>query len=924
LVTDKSRVHYSGEGGAIRSRRGVILLVAAAMLTAGVVWSWKSSEAQYRDELLQAIRIARAGNNPRRLQHLTATKADYTNPDYLWLKRELTEAKEAVPKCHWLYIARMGKKGEIVTLCDSENDSPDDPLPPGYIYEDTSGVFTDIIHNGVERVWGPYSDAFGTWVTAAVPIWDDETGEIVAVLGMDVDFRDARVEILRRAIAPLAFTILITLMVAGAYFIFDLRRQRNRETAEVEAARIRMKRFQALAAVAAHESLARGDITAFARELTEQAARAMGVERVGVWVFDQPRTTLVNVDTFLMSQGVHEGGETMDGDAFRREWEALDNDRYFSAPDAMTDPRTEGYRPYLIEHGIVSMLDTAVRSGCELLGAVCFEHTGDRREWTEGEIGFACQAADLVTQCLANRREREERARQLLLTTAMEQAEEAIMITDAEARLIYVNAAFERVTGYRRDEVLGKTPAILKSGHQSASFYQEMWSILLSGESWTGRLVNRRKDGELITVQETIAPVRDTRGETAHYISTMLDITEELKEVERLQETRRMEAVGRLAGGVAHDFNNMLNVIIGHVDMALEELPEDAVLRQDIEEIQRAALRAASLTRQLLDFARRRPVQPRLLDLREAVPSMLDMLTRLVGEDIAVRWEPMGGGLTILLDPSHLDQVLINLIVNARDAIGGRTGQVTIRAKRMTAEVPADKMAGTVREYVVLAVADDGHGMTEAVAKQIFEPFFTTKEIGHGTGLGLSTVHSVVQGAGGHIEVDTAPGCGTVFMLWFPACVPEAGTNPVWERPSERESVAAARPQTATSGMTALVVEDEEAVLRLAKVVLEREGFRVWTAAHPKDALALLDNLDTELDLLLTDVIMPEMNGRGVAEAVLTRFPGVKCLFMSGYPDDIIGRHGVLERGIHFVQKPFTMKVLRDAVWRAMGRASER
>ncbi|MBP9003361.1 MAG: PAS domain S-box protein [Candidatus Hydrogenedentes bacterium] len=911
-----------GEEGAIRSRRGLMLLAVLVLLTAGMFGSWQFSAAMYREDLLQAIRIARAGNNPKRVKALTATKADYANPDYQWLKRELVQAKEAVPKCRWLYIMRMGEDGRIFSLCDSDPDFPVDHTLPGFIYEDTSGGFTEILLHGVEKVWGPYTDAFGTWVTAAVPILDDESGDIVGVLGMDVAYRDWLVGVLRRALAPLAFTILITLLVVVLLIEVELRRQRNLRAAEAEAVRIRLKRLQALATASVSRAMASGDVPAFAREISELAARAMGVERVGVWLFDAPRVTLVNVDTYLLSRDAHESGETMDGEAFRREWEVLETDRYFSALDATTDPRTEGYQAYLSAHGIVSMLDAAVRVRGELWGAVCFEHTGARREWTEGEISFVCQVADQVALALANQWEREERERQALLTSAMEQAEEAIMITDAAARILYVNAAFERMTGYGREEVEGKTPAVLKSGRQDADYYRRMWETLLRGGAWTDRLTNRKKSGELYTVKETIAPVRDASGRITHFVSTARDITAALKAAEREEEARKMEVVGRLAGGVAHDFNNMLNVILGHADMALEDMEEEYPAREYVEEIHRAALRAAALTRQLLDFARRRPVRPRPLDLREAVPGMLDMLARLVGEDIALRWEPRAEDLTVMLDPSHLDQVLVNLVVNARDAIGGRPGHVTIRAGRVVACPESGEIAGekeACREYVVLAVIDDGRGMTDAVRQRIFEPFFTTKEVGHGTGLGLATVHSIVQGAGGHIEVDSAPGCGAAFLLCFPALARGVEGDASREGQQVAPRTEAGRAPVAGSGMTALVVEDEEAILRLARVVLEREGFRVWTASHPKDALALLEMIDTGLDLLLTDVIMPEMNGRELADAVIARCPGVKCLFMSGYTDEIIGRHGVLEAGVHFVQKPFTTRTLREAIEQALG-----
>lgn len=904
----------SGGRGGVRSRTGLALLLGLVLVAGGFAWSWRFASGQYRDELLQAIRIARAGNNPQRVQQLSATTADYTDPDYLWLKRELIKAKEAVPKCRWLYIMRMGEDGRIFSVCDSDPDFPVDHTLPGFIYEDTSGGFTEILLHGTEKVWGPYTDAFGRWVTAAVPIRDDQSGEIVAVLGMDVEYPDWVKGVLWRALPPMAFTLLIALLIGSGLVLMDLRRQRDRQVRAAVAGARQLQRLQALNALSGSESLRRGDMEAFCRELTETAARALEVERVGIWLFNDDRTELRNVDTFILSRGTHESGETMDGAAFYQEWKTLEQDRYFNAPDVMNDPRSQGYRDYLAQHGIVSLLDTAILLQGGLRGAVCFEHTGELRTWSEGEIGFASQVADQVALALTYQREREEQRRREVLTSAMEQAEEPIMITDAAAKLIYVNAAFERVTGYSREEVLGRTPAILKSGHQSAAFYEDLWRILQAGQSWTGRMVNRRKDGTLFIVQETIAPVRDEQGRTTHYVSTILDITESVKEAERLQEARKMEAVGRLAGGVAHDFNNMLNVIIGHADMALEELPEGMPAQQDLLEIQRAALRAAALTRQLLDFARRRPVQPRPLDLREAVPAMLDMLIRLVGEEITLRWEPMDGDLTVMLDPSHLDQILINLVANARDAIGGRPGNITIRAGSMlTCRDGAGMDGGDLQweQCVALAVADDGRGMPESVRQRIFEPFYTTKGIGYGTGLGLATVRSIVQGAGGFIEVDSAPGCGTVFVLYFPAC--HAPSAPVKQEEPPRTRLARRK-----AAGTALVVEDEEAILRLARVLLERHGFTVITAPHPLDAVARLEELEG-LDLLVTDVIMPGMNGRELADRVTARFPGARCLFMSGYTDDIIGRHGVLEPGVHFLQKPFTMRVLQEAVWRVMG-----
>ena len=370
----------------------------------------------------------------------------------------------------------------------------------------------------------------------------------------------------------------------------------------------------------------------------------------------------------------------------------------------------------------------------------------------------------------------------------------------------------------------------------------------------------------------------------------------------QLHQAQKMEAVGRLAGGVAHDFNNMLAVISGHADLALERTAPDSPLRADLLEIQNAAGRSADLTRQLLAFARKQTIAPKVLDLNDTIAGMLKMLRRLIGEDIDLLWKPADSLWPVRMDPAQIDQILANLVVNARDAISG-VGKITIETGRATfdegyCETHADFIPG---EYVLLAVSDNGCGMDKVTLAQLFDPFFTTKPLGRGTGLGLATVYGIVKQNQGFINVYSEPGQGTSFKIYLPRY---AASEPA----SARSMPAPAAVSTGTE--TVLLVEDEEALLKLGKLLLERLGYTVLAASGPGEALQLAEAYPDAIHLLLTDVIMPEMSGRDLWERLRALRPGLKCLFMSGYTANVIAHHGVLEEGVHFLQKPFPREVL--------------
>lgn len=424
-------------------------------------------------------------------------------------------------------------------------------------------------------------------------------------------------------------------------------------------------------------------------------------------------------------------------------------------------------------------------------------------------------------------------------------------------------------------------------------------------ESYESESRLRHKSGEWVWVLDRGGVIeRDAQGKPLRVCGTHLDVTERKRaEAEKaalemqLQQAHRIESVGRLAGGVAHDFNNMLGVILGHVEAALEQVDASQPLHAALEEIRRAAERSANLTRQLLAFARKQTIAPRMVNLNEVVAGMLAMLQRLVGENIRLAWQPEPELCSIKVDPSQIDQILANLCINARDAIAD-VGCITIRTENRSfdkayCDEHADFSPG---DYAMLAIDDDGCGMDKETLSHVFEPFFTTKSAGYGTGLGLATVYGIVKQNNGLINVYSEPGQGTSFKIFFPRY-----TGAVEQR--REEGLA---PLARQGRETILLVEDEPSLLKLTTAMLRRQGYTVLPASTPGEAIRLASEHLDEIQLLMTDVIMPEMNGQELARTLVSCCPNLRSLFMSGYTANVIAHHGVLEEGVHFIQKPFS------------------
>ena len=437
----------------------------------------------------------------------------------------------------------------------------------------------------------------------------------------------------------------------------------------------------------------------------------------------------------------------------------------------------------------------------------------------------------------------------------------------------------------------------------------------LAGETLSGDYALTSKSGEQRFFHNIIAPIREG-AEILGILGINIDITERkqneetrIKLEEQLQQAQKMEAVGQLAGGVAHDFNNMLGVILGHTELAMDNVQPSQPLFENLVEIRKAASRSAEITRQLLAFARKQIVVPTVIDLNETVTGMLKMLMRLIGEDIKLIWSPGDDLWPVRVDPSQIDQLLANLCVNARDAITG-VGTISVETGNDTfdEEYCAMHTGFMPGEFVRITVADTGGGIDKETLPHIFEPFFTTKDIGKGTGLGLATVYGIAQQNNGFVDVQSSLGRGAVVSLYLPR---SAGTVGHGSAEGIDEPVLRGHE-------TILLVEDEYKILKMTTKMLDRLGYTVIAASSPSEAMVIVDQLSCEIHLLITDVVMPEMNGRALAERLQAKKSEMKCLFMSGYTADIISHHGVLDEGLCFIQKPFTKKELAVKIREAL------
>jgi PAS domain S-box-containing protein len=550
--------------------------------------------------------------------------------------------------------------------------------------------------------------------------------------------------------------------------------------------------------------------------------------------------------------------------------------------------------PFVVDVGLTTMTGRHIWTEVRGLGRI-----------TEDEGAFVIGTIQDVTERMrveSAMREREEKFRNLF-----NNAEVGMFRSRLDgSELLDLNDKYLAMLGLTREEAVGKPAGIIWADPEER---KEMVKTLQAN----GRVNNlecrmKKKDGSVINciVSARLYP------EQGIVEGSVIDITarkraeaEKERLEEQLQQAQKMESVGRLAGGVAHDFNNMLGVILGHADLALEQMAAEHPVHADLAEIRKAAGRSADLTRQLLAFARKQTIAPKVLDLNETVEGMLNMLRRLIGEDIQLNWHPGAELWPAKVDSSQIDQILTNLCVNARDAISG-VGQITIETGNATFDAAycTDHAELVPGDYVRLSVSDSGCGMDRETLSHLFEPFFTTKGVGRGTGLGLATVYGAVKQNNGFISTCSEPGQGTMITIHLPRHAEKSGQaqneSPVQPDVRGRETI--------------LLAEDEPSILKLTTTMLEKLGYTVLAASTPGEAIRLAREHTGNVHLLITDVVMPEMNGRDLAKNVLSIYPDIRRLFMSGYTADVIAHHGVLDEGVYFIQKPFALKELAAKV----------
>jgi len=564
---------------------------------------------------------------------------------------------------------------------------------------------------------------------------------------------------------------------------------------------------------------------------------------------------------------------------------------------AESDPNVRAY-------GLQTYMGCAVKCEGKAVGSLCVVYGTDYQPTDDDR-----RILGIIASAIGNEDTRKQAEAELnRLMTAIEQTPESVVITDTEGRILYVNPVFERVTGYSRAEVIGQNPRLLKSNRQDSAFYRQLWGKISAGEVWRGRFINKKKDGTLFTEDAVIAPVRDEKGAVTNHIAIKRDISHELELEVQYRQTQKIDSIGRLAGGVAHDFNNILAVICGHTDLALAQLSPDAPLRSNLECIQESADHAANLTRQLLAFGRGQVIEPRRINLNELIVNLNKMLHRLIGEDIKLVTQAAPDLGQIKADPGQIEQVLLNLVVNARDAMPDG-GTLTIRTDNVTLDEDyARSHLISPGDYVMVSVSDTGVGMTDEVKQHIFEPFFTTKEQGKGTGLGLATCFGIIQQSNGHIHSDSQVDKGTQFKIYLPR---------VWgvEDPISSREVPVSLPQGTE---TILLAEDEPSLRQLMARVLRTQGYTVLEATDGHEALTLAQANGAKIQLLLTDAIMPGLSGKTLAEWLGQVNPAIRVLFISGYINNNAVRDAMSRPGTFFLQKPFNpldlTKRVREAI----------
>ena len=568
-----------------------------------------------------------------------------------------------------------------------------------------------------------------------------------------------------------------------------------------------------------------------------------------------------------------------------------------------------------------AMAGVPLKSNKRLIGVLGLAFIEEGQLFDEERMAILTQFGDLASVALDNaqlhdevqrelseRRKAEERLRKL--SVAVEQSPASIIIMDTDGTIEYVNPRFSELTGYSAAEAVGRNTNMFKSDNIDPAEYHRFRETILGGSEWRGEFHNRKKNGDLYWEQSLVAPIRDESGQITHFIAINEDITDHKRLENELRHSQKMEAIGQLAGGIAHDFNNILTAVIGYASIMQIKLPKDDPLRSGVDQILVAAERGSSLTKGLLAFSRKQHTNTRRINLNELVERVLNLLHRLISENIRLTIRMAGEELPVMVDSVQIEQVLMNLATNARDAMPGG-GEIVIRSELVDRDnrFPDMKWLDRAGRFALLTVSDTGHGMDEETIKHIFEPFFTTKEAGKGTGLGLSIAYGIIKKHKGFILCNSNKGTGTTFSLYLPYCGAEAGDN----------GLTPPQPRPRAAGQVILLADDNESTRRFTLEVLEEFGYSVIAAEDGQQALDMFHENSARIGMLILDIIMPVMKGREVYDAIHAGHPEVKVLFTSGYTEEIVRSQKYLDESLPFIPKPYMPKELLMKIREVLG-----
>lgn len=573
----------------------------------------------------------------------------------------------------------------------------------------------------------------------------------------------------------------------------------------------------------------------------------------------------------------------------------------------------EGRLPDADRDTLRAMACVPLKAGEEVVGVLGLVFIEQGVVFNDQQMEVLGQFGELVSLALENARLNEESQRELTerkraeehlrkLSVAVEQSPASIVITDTSGIIEYVNPHFTRLTGYTFDEAVGRNPNILKTGQTGSEEYRQMWETILAGGVWHGEFHNRKKNGDLFWEQALIAPIRDNSDGITHFIAIKEDITERKQLEGQLRYAQKMEAIGQLAGGIVHDFNNILTAIVGYASIMQLKLPDDSPMKKYAGQITVTAERGATLTQGLLAYSRKQASNPVVVDLNEIIHRVHQLLIRLISEDIHLEINLDPQVLPVLGDSSQIEQVLMNLSTNARDAMPhGGSIVITTEAAAIDSDFVLSNGFGRPGRYALLTYSDDGEGMDAGIARHIFEPFYTTKELGKGTGLGLSIVYRIIKKHKGYINCHSSADRGTTFQIYLPLL----DSVPAEAEEKNQEMVGNVR-----GGDYILLAEDDETTRVLGREVLEEFGYSVVEAVDGEEALEKFREQSGKVTLVILDVIMPKMNGREVFGAMRRIDPNIRVLYCSGYARDVVVSQGGLEEGMSYLPKPFTPKEL--------------